>query len=107
VYKVNPRERLHNKGEWFEVEVEEIYQEDELPTNFNIGTEVLPESFVADSKDVVSPKKGNRSQRRKHQIEGNNLILISNTTEKSLCIYYSFQYIMFIYFMFIYIMVIY
>ena len=26
VYKVNPRERLHNKGEWFETEVEEIYQ---------------------------------------------------------------------------------
>jgi hypothetical protein len=57
VYKVNPRERLHNKGEWFEAEVEENYQEDELLTNFNIDTEVLPESLVEDSKDVVSPKK--------------------------------------------------
>jgi hypothetical protein len=82
VYKVNPRERLHNKGEWFEIEVQEIYQEDELPTNFNIDTKVLPESLVGDSEDVVSPKKGNESQRRKHRIEGNNLILISNTTKK-------------------------
>ena len=49
MYKVNPHERLHNKGEWFETEVEEIYQEDELPTNFNIDTEVLPESLVGDS----------------------------------------------------------
>jgi hypothetical protein len=32
-------------------EVEEIYQEDELLTNFNIDTEVLPESLVGDSED--------------------------------------------------------
>ena len=65
VYKVNPRERLHNKGEWFEIEVQEIYQEDELPTNFNIDTEVLPESLVGDSEDVVSPNKRKRKSKKK------------------------------------------
>jgi hypothetical protein len=43
VYKVNPRERLHNNGDWFEIEVKEIYQEDELLTNFHIDTKVLLE----------------------------------------------------------------
>jgi hypothetical protein len=64
VYKVNPREQLHNKGEWFEAEVEEIYQEDELPANFNINTEVLPESLVGDPEDVVSPKKWKRKSKK-------------------------------------------
>jgi hypothetical protein len=45
-------------------------------------TKVFLESLVGDPEDVVNPKKGNKSQRRKHQIEGNNLILILNTTEK-------------------------
>ena len=65
MYKVNPREQLHTKGEWFEAEVEEIYQEDELPTNFNIDTEVLPESLVGDPEDVVSPKKRKRKSKKK------------------------------------------
>ena len=64
MYKVNPREQLHTKGEWFEAEVEEIYQEDELPTNFNIDTEVLPESLVGDPEDVVSPKKRKRKSKK-------------------------------------------
>jgi hypothetical protein len=47
-----------------------------------MDTEVLPESLVEDLEDLVIPKKGNESQRRKHRIEGNNLILILNTTKK-------------------------
>jgi hypothetical protein len=53
VYKVNPREQLHNKSEWFDVEVEEIYQEDELSNKFNIDIEVLPELLVGEREDVV------------------------------------------------------
>jgi hypothetical protein len=46
-------------------EVEEINQEDELLTNFNIDTEVLLESLVGDSEDVVSPKKRKRKSKKK------------------------------------------
>jgi hypothetical protein len=53
VNKVNPREQLHNKSEWFDVEVEEIYQEDELSNKFNIDIEVLPELLVGEREDVV------------------------------------------------------
>jgi hypothetical protein len=53
VNKVNPREQLHNKSEWFDVEVEEIYQEDEHSTKFNIDIEVLPELLVGEREDVV------------------------------------------------------
>lgn len=76
MYKVNPCERLHNKGNWFKTEVEEIYEEGELSDQLvgDLGdTEVLLESLVGDLGDVVIPAKGSKSRRRKLQVEGNNL----------------------------------
>jgi hypothetical protein len=71
VYKVNPRERIHiaddqvyyqrNLQEGFE----EIYQEDELPSSFNIDTELLSDALVGDQNDVVVPPKRKRVPRKK------------------------------------------
>jgi hypothetical protein len=71
VYKVNPRERIHiaddqvyyqrNLQEGFE----EIYQEDELPSSFNIDTELLSDALVGDQNDVVAPPKRKRVPRKK------------------------------------------
>ena len=63
VYRVNPRERLHivdaaachksNVEEGFD----EIYQEDEAPSSFQIDSEMLQNSLVADREDLVLPPK--------------------------------------------------
>jgi hypothetical protein len=72
VYKVNPRERLHNKcatislGNELEVEVEEIYQDDEVPTNFRVDAQILPESLVGDCDDVVLPAKRKRISKKRY-----------------------------------------
>ena len=73
VYKVNPRERLYAPGEAgysesqleMEVGANVIFQDDELPSTFNIVTEVLAESLIGDCDDVVVPKKRKRVPRKK------------------------------------------
>ena len=72
VYKANPRERLHNKSSIIplvndvEEEVEDILQEDEVPTNFRVDAQILPESLVGDCDDVVMPSKRKRVSKRRY-----------------------------------------
>ena len=71
VYKVNPRERLHNLCDtgyhenMLEVGVDEIYQDDEVLNSFNVDDQVLPESLIGDRHDVVVPQKRKREPRKK------------------------------------------
>lgn len=71
VYKVNPRERPYSLNDvayresHLEEEVDNIYQDDEVPNTFNIDTEVLPDSLVGDPADVVIPQKQKRERRKK------------------------------------------
>jgi hypothetical protein len=89
----DPRERIHmaddhvyyqrNLQEGFE----EIYQEDELSSSFNIDTELLSDALVGDQNDVVVPQKRKRVPRKKKLLGvlrsvQNNLILILNMIDK-------------------------
>lgn len=68
MYKVNPCERLHNKGNWFKTKVEEIYEEGELSDQLvgDLGdTEVLLESLVGDLGGVVIPAKRKQKSKKK------------------------------------------
>jgi hypothetical protein len=61
VYKVNPHERLHtltNATYHFDDEqVDEIYQEEELPTSFVIEPDAALDSLVGDGVDVTVLQK--------------------------------------------------
>jgi hypothetical protein len=61
VYKVNPSERLHtstNVAYHFDDEqVDEIYQEEELPTSFVIEPDAALDSLVGDGADVTVLQK--------------------------------------------------
>jgi hypothetical protein len=56
VYKVNPRERLYAPSDAgyvesqikLEVEAAKVFQDGELPSTFNIQTEMLVESLLGD-----------------------------------------------------------
>ena len=73
VYKVNPRERLHVPGDAgyyesqleMEVGVEEILQDEELPSSFHVDTEILTESLLGDSEDILVPEKRKRRPKKK------------------------------------------
>lgn len=71
VYKVNPREQLHVPSDadylenQLEVGVNQIYQDDEGPSIFNVETEMLPDSLVGDRDDVVVLEKRKREPRKK------------------------------------------
>lgn len=71
VYNVNPRERLYLKGDTsyrqneVEADVEEIYQEIEVPPVFNIETTMEPDSVAGDLNDVIVPPKRKRKSKKK------------------------------------------
>jgi hypothetical protein len=56
VYKVNPRERLHTLANIaFHIDdrqIDEVYQEEELPTTFVVEPGVTLDSLVEDGDDV-------------------------------------------------------
>ena len=69
MYKVNPRERLYTPGvEGYHIEdgqVDEVYQEEELPNSFTIGNGAALNSLVGDHNDINVPQKHKRQPRKK------------------------------------------
>jgi hypothetical protein len=64
VYRVNPRERLHtlddsgyHENQVPVGEVDEVYQDDELPCSFNINPDLALNSLVSDANDVTFPEQ--------------------------------------------------
>ena len=74
VYKVNPRKRLHTPGDAaypLEAgEVDEVYQDDELPCSFNIDLDSALNSLLGDANDVTVPEERVQelSKKKKHKI---------------------------------------
>jgi hypothetical protein len=62
VYRVNPRERLHipddfgyHENQVPAREVDEVYQDDELLSSFNIDLDLALNSLLGDANDVIVP----------------------------------------------------
>jgi hypothetical protein len=64
VYKVNTRERLHTPTDvaylFDDEHVDDIYQEEELPTSFVIEPSATLDSLVGDGADVTILRKQKR-----------------------------------------------
>jgi hypothetical protein len=72
VYRVNPREQLHtpNDSSYHENqvaagEVDEVYQDDELPYLFNIDLDSALNSLLSDANDVTVPEQRKQTLRKK------------------------------------------
>jgi len=70
VHKVNPRECLYTPRQvgyysQFDDEVDEVFQEEELPTSFVIEPGVKLNFLVGDSEDINFPNKRKRNHLRK------------------------------------------
>jgi hypothetical protein len=64
LYRVNPHERLHtpNDSGYHENqvaagEVDKVYQDDELPSSFNIDPDSTLNSLLGDANDVTVPEQ--------------------------------------------------
>jgi hypothetical protein len=49
-------------------EVDEVYQDDELPCSFNIDPDLALNSLLDDANDVTVPSKGNKLLERKRNV---------------------------------------
>jgi hypothetical protein len=72
VYRVNPRERLHtydnsgyHENQVAVGEVDEVYQDDELPCSFNIDPDPALNSLLGDANDVTVPEQRKQALRKK------------------------------------------
>ena len=70
VYNVNPRERLYTPGEdEYQIghleQVDEVFQEEELPTSFHIDPAPALDSLVADVNDLTFPERRRRQPVRR------------------------------------------
>ena len=70
VYNVNPRERLYTPGEdEYQIghleQVDEVFQEEELPTSFHIDPAPTLDSLVADVNDLTFPERRRRQPVRR------------------------------------------
>jgi hypothetical protein len=72
---VNPHERLHipEDSDYHENqvparEVDEVYQDDELPYSFNIDLELELNSLLGDTNDVIVPEQRNKLLERKRNV---------------------------------------
>jgi hypothetical protein len=70
VYIVNPRERLYTPGEdeykFGHLErVDEVFQEEDLPTSFHIDPAPALDSLVADTNDLTFPERRRRQPVRR------------------------------------------
>jgi hypothetical protein len=72
VYRVNPRERLHtpddsgyHENQVTAGEVDEVYQDDELPCSFNIDPDSTLNSLLGDANDVIVPEQRKQALRKK------------------------------------------
>jgi hypothetical protein len=81
---MNPRERLHtpNDSGYHENqvpagEVDEVYQDDELPYSFNIDPELALNSLLSDANDVTVPEQRKQTLRKKKKYKILNVLYIS------------------------------
>jgi hypothetical protein len=70
VYRVNPRDRLHtpdnlgyHENQVSDGELDEVYQDDELPCSFNINLDLALSSLVGDANDVTLSEKRKQTLR--------------------------------------------
>jgi hypothetical protein len=70
VYRVNPREWLHtpddsgyHENQVSDGELDEVYQDDELPCSFNINPNLVLNSLVGDTNDVTLPEQRKQTLR--------------------------------------------
>jgi hypothetical protein len=84
VYRVNPRERLHtpdysgyHENQVPAGEVDEVYQDDELPCSFNIDPELALNSLLSDANDVTVLEQRKQTLRKKKKRKILNVLYIS------------------------------
>jgi hypothetical protein len=72
VYRVNPRERLHtpddsgcHENQVPTGDVDDVYQDDELPYSFHIDPDSTLNSLIDDVNDVTVPEQRKQSLRKK------------------------------------------
>jgi hypothetical protein len=72
VYRVNPRELLHTPNDFgyhenqvAAEEVDEVYQDDELPCSFNIDSDSTLNSLLGNANDVTIPEQKKQTLRKK------------------------------------------
>jgi hypothetical protein len=84
VYRVNPREQLHttddsgyHKNQVPVGEVDEVYQDDELPCSFNINPDLALNSLVYNANDVTLPEQRKQTLRKTKKCKILNIVYIS------------------------------
>ena len=67
MYKINPCERLSTTGhDDYQIEqVDEVFQEEELPFSFDIDPAPPLDSLGGDLNDIILPQKKKREPKRK------------------------------------------
>jgi hypothetical protein len=75
VYRVNPREWLHTPDDFGchenqvpAGEVDDIYQDDELPCSLHIDPDSTLNSLLGDANDVTVPEQRKQSLRKKTEM---------------------------------------
>jgi hypothetical protein len=58
-------------------EVDEVYQDDELPCSFNIDPELALNSLLGDANDVIVPEQRKQTLRKKYKHKILNVLYIS------------------------------
>jgi hypothetical protein len=83
VYRVNPREWLHtpdhsgyHENQVLAREVDEVYQDDELPCSFNLDPELALNSLLGDANDVTVPEQRKQTLRKKTKRKILNILYI-------------------------------
>jgi hypothetical protein len=84
VYRVNPHEWLHipddsgyHENQVPAGEVDEVYQDDELPCSFNIDPELALNSLLGNANDVTVPEQRKQTLRKKKKCKILNVLYIS------------------------------
>jgi hypothetical protein len=80
---VNPRERLHmpddsgyHENQVSDGELDEDYQDDELPCSFNINPNLVLNSLVSDANDVTLPEQRKQTLRNTKKRKILNILYI-------------------------------
>jgi hypothetical protein len=80
---VNPRERLqtlddsgYHENQVSDGELDEVYQDDELPCSFNINPDLALNSLVGDASDVTLPEQRKQTLRNTKKCKILNILYI-------------------------------
>jgi hypothetical protein len=83
IYRVNPREWLHTPGDSgyhenqvLDGELDEVYQDDELPCLFNINPNLTLNSLVSDANDVTLPEQRKQTLRNTNKRKILNILYL-------------------------------